>query len=266
MRPVAEPAVHNGDRTNSGLDAPLLASPQEHLAVAPDGMRRLRVPVGVAPGPVLAGHRQLLLELFEIGAQFPVLEWPVSPNAVGRKSPEVRGVETGGVAGEVDHRAADAPARVIGAERHRVVARYDPRLVPVQLVGTRFVADPVPVGIPERAGLEHHYPPPIAGQALGQDAASGATTHDDQVDLLVVVVAAHVGDKAVIGASAVVWHQPGRLVTRPQPADRAHVPSPARAASCAARAFSARCAHGTGSAASRSATSHGSRRPGPMFL
>ena len=47
--------------------------------------------------------------------------------------------------------------------------------------------------------------------------------------------------KAVVGASAVVWHEPGRLVTAREPADqRCHVPSPARAASCAARAFSAR--------------------------
>jgi hypothetical protein len=44
----------------------------------------------------------------------------------------------------------------------------------------------------------------VAGEPLRQDAPPGATTYDDQVDLLIVVVAAHVGDEVVVGTGAVV--------------------------------------------------------------
>ena len=54
--------------------------------------------------------------------------------------------------------------------------------------------------------------PPVPGQALQQRAAAGAAPHDDQVDLVVVVVAAHVGAKPVVGAIVAVGHQPGRFV------------------------------------------------------
>ena len=43
VRPVAEAAVGDGDRTDPGLDAGGLRAAQEDLAVAADGVRRVRV-------------------------------------------------------------------------------------------------------------------------------------------------------------------------------------------------------------------------------
>jgi hypothetical protein len=65
-------------------------------------------------------------------------------------------------------------------------------------VGAAFVADPIGVGIPERAGVEHHDAPAGARQPLGQRGAAGAGTHDDNVYLIALGVAAHVGAQLVV--------------------------------------------------------------------
>ena len=95
------------------------------------------------------------------------------------------------VARVVDHRAADAVAGVVLAELDGILAADHARRGPVELVLAGLVGDPVAVGVPERAGLEHDDPPAAAREALGERRAAGARADDHHVDLVVVGVAAH---------------------------------------------------------------------------
>jgi len=147
--------------------------------------------VRVPPGPVLPSDRQLGLDAFVVRAQVLVADRPVGADAVIGQGGEVRGMEAGGVAGVVDHRAADAAAGVVLAQFDRVVAADDALLGPVQLVGTGLVGDPVLVGVPERPGLEDDDLPAVPGQPLREHRAAGPGADDDQVDLLARRVATH---------------------------------------------------------------------------
>ena len=247
VRPVAEAAVGDRDRPDLRRDAGLAGAAQEYLAVAADRVRAVRVAVRVAPRPVLAGDRQLGLEVLVVGLEVGVADRPVGADSVVGPGGEVAGVKARGVAGVVHHRPADAAAGVVRAQRHRVVAVDDPRFGPVQVVRARLVADPVGVRVPERPGVQADDPPAAPGQPLQHRRAARAAAHDDQVDLVVVVEPAHVGAQPVVGAGAVVRQQPRRLVAVP---DAGH-----QYPSC------------TGSSAGWwSATSNGSRASMPAFL
>ncbi len=247
MRAVAEPAVRNGDRSDLGRDAQLPGPAQEHLAVAADRMRPVRVAVRVAPGPVLPGDRQFLLDRPVVRQQVTVAERPVGAHPVLGEGLEVAGMEARGVAGVVDHGPADAAAGVVRAERHRIGPGDHPGLGPVQVMGRGLVAEPVGVRVPERPGVQRGHPPAGPGQPLQQDRAARPAAHDDQVDLVGVGEPPHVAAQPVVRPGAVVGQQPGRFV----PITDLGTHSPSR----------------TGSSAGRpSACSNGSRRPTPLFL
>jgi len=263
-----------------GLDPRRPRAAQEHVAVAADRVGVVGVGVRLAPRPVLAGDGQLGLDRPVVGAQVGVADRPVGPDPVKRGGVEVARVQPGGVAGVVHHRPADAASAVVRAQRHRVGAADLPRLGPVQGVAAALVADPVGVGVPERAGVQADHAPTGAGEALGQHAAAGAGADDDQVDLVVAGEAAHVPAQRVVGARAVVGDQPGRVVALPDlgvagphccrcPSLLAVPGVPVLAPSscaCARRARSVRSANGTGSVLCSSATSQPSRASRPMFL
>lgn len=145
----------------------------------------------IAPRPVLPGHRQLQLDLLVVAAQVLVPDWPVGPHPVQGVGGEVAGMEPRGVAGVVDHGAAHPTPGVVLAQLDRVGTADDALLGPVQRMGAGLVGHPVLVGVPERAGLQDHHPPAGAGQPLRQHRAAGAGADHDQVDLVVVGVAAH---------------------------------------------------------------------------
>ena len=175
-------------------------------------MRPVRIPVRVAPGPVLAGDRQLLLDAFERGLQVPVGDRPVGADAVARAHLEVRRMKAWRVAREVHHRPADAMAGVVLAHLDRIVPADDPLLVPVEGVRAVLVAHPVLVGIPERAFLEHDDAPARAGESLREHAAAGAAADDQEVDLVAVPVAPH--PVAIGDAPAMHVEQERRVVVR----------------------------------------------------
>ena len=124
-------------------------------------------------------------------------------------------MEAGCIAGEMHHGASDAPPRVVAAELDRMRARDDPGLVPVQLVRSRLVADPVLVRIPERPCVEDHHAPPLPGQSLRQDGASGSAPDDHNVDFFVMSIATHVAAQLMVRARPVVRQKPGGLVASP---------------------------------------------------
>ena len=273
VQAVPEAAVGDGDRADAGLDAGRPRPPLEDLAVAAHGVRRVRVAVRVAPRPVLAGDGQLLLDLLVEGAQVGVADRPVGADAVVAQHGEVARMEARGVAGVVHHRPADTAARVVGAHRDGVAAADLARVGPVEGVRATLVGDPVGVGVPERAGVEAHDAPAGAGQALGQDAAARTGAHDDEVDLVAVVEAAHVVAQAVVGPGAVGRQQPGGVVAGAQLALAARAPRgdgksshrgpPSSRAACSCRAVSTRWAKGVGRRSTASATSQWSRPPTP---
>ncbi len=118
-------------------------------------------------------------------------------------------MKAGCVAGVMDHGPAHPPTGVVRAERDRVGAGDHPWLGPVQAVRARFVADPVGVRVPERAGVEPDDAPPGPGQTLHQGGPAGPAPDDDDVDLVIVGEAAHVGSQPVVGAVVAVRDQPG---------------------------------------------------------
>src|SRR3954469_16623183 len=109
------------------------------------------------------------------------------------------------------HGATDAAARVVRAEGHRIGATDLTWLGPVQPVGATLVTDPVGVRVPERSRIEGDDSPTSPGEALRQHAATCAGTDDDQVDLLLLVVPAHVTTQVVGGPGTIVRKQPGRF-------------------------------------------------------
>ena len=152
----------------------------------------MRVPVRVTPGPVLAGHGQFGLQKLVVPLEIAVLDGPVGTDAVICERAEIRRMEAGRIAREMHHGASDAPPRVVAAEFDGMRARDDARLVPVQLVRSSLVTDPVLVGIPERPCVEDHHAPPLPGQSLRQDGASGSAPDDHNVDLFVMPIATHI--------------------------------------------------------------------------
>ena len=222
---------------------------QEQLAVARDRVRPVRVAVRVAPGPALAGHRQLLLEVLVVGPQVGVVQRPVGADPVGAEGVEVAGVEPGRVAGEVDHRAAHPAAGVVRAQRHRVGSGDDAGLGPVQVVGARLVADPVPFRVPERPGLQRDRRQPARASRCSKVAPPAPQPTMTMSTSSPSAIAAHVAA------------QPRRRLPGP--------PAAARRIRCASRtAFIVRLrALRTGSSPGRaSRTSNGSRRSTPRFL
>ncbi len=226
--------------------------------------------MGVPPRPGLARDRQFLFDGLVVGLQVLVGDRPIGPDVVERGGVEVGGVEAGGVAGVVDHRSAHSPSGVVGSERDRVRSADDARVGPVEVVRPVFVAHPVTVGIPERPGIEADDLGAGPGQPLDQGGASCAAADHDDVHLVVRVVVPHVGAQLVVGPFVSVGQQPCRRVAVAYlgVAEAAHVEpgsDPVRR-SWACLAASTRSAHGTGSWASTSERSHGSRRSTPRFL
>ena len=168
VRTVAEPAVADRDRTHFRGDAKRLRAAQEDLTVPADRVRSLRIGVRIAPRPVLTGNRQLGFDRGVVRPEFLVADRPVRTDTIAAHRVEVTGMKPRGVAGVVDHRAADPTAGVVRPHRDRVRTGDHPRLGPVQVMRPRLIADPVRIGVPERAGVQPHYLPAGPGQPLQQ--------------------------------------------------------------------------------------------------
>ena len=123
VRAVAEAPVGDGHRTDAGLDAERMGAAHEDLPVAAQGLGRIGIAVRVAPRPGLAGHGELLFDGLVVRLEVLVADGPVRADPVAAGGFEVGGVKAGRVAGVVDHRPADAPPRVVGAERNGIRLR-----------------------------------------------------------------------------------------------------------------------------------------------
>ena len=193
VRAVAAGAGENGDGPADGdRDAECGAALDEGVADAAHGVGTVGVAVRIAPGVISrAGDRHLELQLLVIRLDVFVGDGPVGAHAVPGVDLEVGGMEARREGGPVNGASADAFAAVVGAERERIGAAGNARVVPVELVRALFVADPVPLGIPERARLQTDNVEAGAGQTLQKYAACGTDADDHEVDLFFVAKAAH---------------------------------------------------------------------------
>ncbi len=195
VRTVAVGGGEDGDGAPGGDgDAEFGAAFDEGVADAAHGMRGVGVSVRLAPGVVGgAGDGHFLFEEFVVGFDVVVGDGPVGAEAVAGVDLEVGRVEAWGEGGPVDGASADAAAAIVFAEGDGVIAAGDAEIVPVELVGSGLVGDPVALRIPEGAGLEADDVEAGAGEALEEDAAGGTDADDREVDE-VVVLKASLGD------------------------------------------------------------------------
>ena len=110
---VAEPAVGDRHRSDPSLESDCRRAPEKDLTVPAHRLRRVPVGVGIAPGPILARHRQFVLDVLVVGLQILIGDRPVCADAVDRRSAKVRRMESGGIAGVVDHRSAHPAAGIV---------------------------------------------------------------------------------------------------------------------------------------------------------
>src|SRR5690348_2791985 len=90
------------------------------------------------------------------------------------------------------HRAAaDALAAVVGAEGQRLAAAGDAQVVPVEVVRSDLVADPVALGVPEGSGVEADDAEAGAREALDEHAAGRADADDHVIHFVARAVAPH---------------------------------------------------------------------------
>ena len=168
VRPVAEAAVGDGDR------------PHPHRCRAPRRRAarstRCRPPGGGCAGsgagrPTASPAPPRAARPRSAGSRAAGRRSSIgqsAPDPVGAAGVEVRRVKPRHVARVMHHRPADAAPGVVGAQRHRVGAADLAGVGPEQHVRSAFVADPVGVGIPERAGVQPTTRPPGPGQPLRQ--------------------------------------------------------------------------------------------------
>ncbi len=206
---VPEAAVGDPDGTDAHLDAKAAGAFPGAQRAGADRVRAVRIAVRVPPRPPLPGDGQLALQALVVGLELLVGDRPVGCHPVAACDLEVRGVKARGVAGVVDHRAADAAPGVVLAELHGVLPADYPWLGPVQRVGAGLVGDPVGVWVPERPGLQHEDLPASAGQALGERGAAGARADDQHVNRVFGFVAAHA---LAAWDAALVWIEQERRV------------------------------------------------------
>ena len=188
---------------------------QEDLAVAADRVRAVRVAVRVAPRPVLAGDRQLVLDVARsraagrrsaIGQSAPTPSWR---RGVGSRSGGTAACSRRSAPSTRRRRGRSCWSRAAPGRRRRSPAARSstggasrPRRSPSPRPGPR-------TGPASRATTFQ----PGAGQPLQQGRAAGAAADDDQVDLVGVVEPPHV--RRAAGAWSRVpslRQQPGRLV------------------------------------------------------
>ena len=127
---------------------------------------------------------------------------PVDADAVLGVDAEIRRMKARREGRPMHRAAADAFAAVVFAEGQRMLAAGDPQIGPVQFVRALFVADPVTLGIPERASLETDHPEARPRQALQQYAAGRADADDAVVHFIRVSETLHLAADALQRAQA----------------------------------------------------------------
>lgn len=82
----------------------------------------------------------------------------------------------------MDRTPTDTFTAVVGAECEWILAASDAKVIPVEIVGTGFVGDPLAFGIPERTRLETDHLETGACESLKKNAARGTNADDGVVD------------------------------------------------------------------------------------
>ena len=185
MGSMAEAAVGDGHRTDTGLDAEGVGPADEHLPVASQRLGRIRVPMRIAPRPRLTRDRELFLDGLVVGLEILVANGPVGADPVTSWRSRSRRGENAACSRRSGSSIRPTPRPEL-LEPSGTGSRPadDPWLGPIEVMRTPLVADPVGIGIPKRAGVESDDRDTGAGQPLDEGGAPGATADDDDVDLV----------------------------------------------------------------------------------
>ena len=81
---------------------------------------------------------------------------------------------------------AHALAAVVRPQRKRISTASDPWIFPIEFMGTRLIAHPVALGIPEGPRLEAHNIEAAPSEALQQNAPRGADSDNDVVHFILL--------------------------------------------------------------------------------
>jgi hypothetical protein len=194
-------------------DADGVAAAHHHVrgGVAPGG--RVRVaPRGIPRVVARAGDADEGLDLLDVAGDLGGVDGPVDGQARDGPQVQVALVGPGHEGAPVQGRPADAPARVVRAERVRVLAVAEALVHPVD-GRARLLVVHVLLGVEVRPRLDRDDAQAGRCQLRQQGRASCAGAHDDGVDDLVVPVGGHVVElhrAASVGAASMVGSQASR--------------------------------------------------------
>ena len=193
MRPVAVRTGKNGDgAANADRNAQFGASLNKDVAARAHGMRTVGIAMRVAPGKIRGpGNGNFFFEQLVIGFQNLIRKRPVGSNTILCVNAKIRGMQPGRERRPVNRSAAHPLPAVVCAQGQRMLASGDPQIVPVKLVRSSFIADPIAFGIPERTGLQADDAETCAGEPLQQNTAGRTHSHDAVVHLLPLGVPLH---------------------------------------------------------------------------
>src|SRR5665213_1924038 len=148
-------------------------------------MRSVGITMRIAPRIVRrAGDGELQFHELVIRLEVRIRHGPVDPDPVYRMDTEIGGMQSRGERCPVNGSSSHPLTAVVRSKRQRVLTAGDPHVVPIEVMGSLLVTDPITLGVPERTGIEANHSKSGPCQPLQQHAPSGADTHDDVVYFL----------------------------------------------------------------------------------
>src|SRR6185437_1761343 len=124
----------------------------------PERMRAVGMSVRIAPRkPRGPRNWNLPFQQLVVRLQVPIRDRPVRADAILRVDPKIRRMKSRSERRPVYGPAANAFAAVVFAQRKRVRAADDAKVVPIEFVRSLFVAHPVFLCVPERTGLKPNH-------------------------------------------------------------------------------------------------------------
>src|SRR5690348_3742761 len=153
--------------------------------------------IGIAPAPATPGifqrpcDLQRFLGFLIIRLELVEADRPVAAVAERRLAFEPFGTPAKGDHRVVNRAAAHATAGIVGAELDRIGPARDPFVGPEEAALVTLVRGEVVQGPPKRASIEGYDREAGLRELAGERTAARARSDDCEIDLVVIVVAAH---------------------------------------------------------------------------
>src|SRR5690348_10113063 len=157
----------------------------------------LAIGIAFAPAPpwIFQGARDLqgLLGFLVIRLELVEADRPVAAVTERRLALEPFGPPAKRDHRVVDRASPDSAAGVVGAKLDRIGAAGNPLVGPEQTPLIAFIRGEVVERSPERSGIERHYGEAGFRELARKRPAAGTRSYDCEIDLVIVIIAAHRG-------------------------------------------------------------------------